>query len=140
MKQLKNCSLAMLQVGVLAMLSALSVAAADKHTTNKFEGAKANTGMATHSIENGQSVLRVTGDFKVPDTPAPTWRVVDSNGNVYTLDAFKTKGGEKREVIVPKYVPNIAKVQVYCAWAQVLLGEATFSAPVASGTEVISQR
>jgi hypothetical protein len=106
----------------------------------KFEGPKANTGMATHSIENGQSVLRVTSDFKVPDTPAPTWRVVDSTGNIYTLDAFKTKGGEKREVFVPRYVPNIAKVQVYCAWAQVLLGEASFSPPVLSGAEAISQR
>jgi len=66
----------------------------------------------------------------VPDTPAPTWRVVDTNGNVYTLDAFKTKGGEKREVVVPSYVHDIAKVQVYCAWAEVLLGETSFSSPV----------
>jgi hypothetical protein len=56
--------------------------------------------------------------------------VVDSNGTVYTLDAFKIKGGEKREVEVPAYVPNIAKVQVYCAWAQVLLGEASFPSPI----------
>ena len=61
---------------------------------------------------------------------APTWRVVDSKGTVYTLDAFKIKGGEKREVVVPAYVHNIAKVQVYCAWAEVLLGEASFSGPV----------
>jgi hypothetical protein len=27
-------------------------------------------------------------------------------------------------------VPDIAKVQVYCAWAQVLLGEAPFLSPV----------
>jgi hypothetical protein len=58
---------------------------------------------------------------------------VDSNGNIYTLDAFKIKGGEKREVVVASYVPNIAKVQVYCAWAQVLLGEASFPHPVQSG-------
>jgi hypothetical protein len=70
-----------------------------------------------------------------PTTPAPTWRVVDSKGNIYTLDAFKIKGtlgnnAEKREVEVPAYVKDIAKVQVYCAWAQVLLGEASFSSPV----------
>ena len=81
-------------------------------------------------VENGKSILRVSPDFKVPDTPAPTWRVVDSNGAIYTLDAFKIKGGEKREVEVPAYVHNIAKVQVYCAFAQVLLGEASFSSPV----------
>ena len=100
------------------------------HTTSMFQGPKANMGTAIHTIENGKSILRVSADFKVPDTPAPTWRVVDSNGNVYTLDAFKIKGGEKREVVVPPYVPNVVKVQVYCAWAQVLLGEASFTQAV----------
>ena len=100
-----------------------------------FQGPKANTGTVTHSTENGKSMLRVSDDFKVPDTPAPTWRVVDSKGNVYTLDAFKIKGplgtnAEKREVEVPSYVKDIVKVQVYCAWAQVLLGEASFSTAV----------
>lgn len=95
-----------------------------------FQGPKANTGTVMHSIENGKMVLRVSKDFKVPDTPAPTWRVVDSKGTIYTLDAFKTKGGEKREVTVPAYVQDIVKVQVYCAWAEVLLGEANFSMAV----------
>ena len=57
-------------------------------------------------------------------------RLVDSKGVIYTLDAFKIKGGEKREVMVPACVHDIAKVQVYCAWAQVLLGEASFSQAV----------
>jgi hypothetical protein len=117
-----------------AALSAVSVMfaanKADVHTTSKFEGPKANTGMALHTYDNGRSILRVTPDFKVPDTPAPTWRIVDSKGVVYTLDAFKIKGGEKREVTVPAYVKDIAKVQVYCAWAEVLLGESGFSSPV----------
>src|SRR5215831_8709693 len=100
-------------------------------TSTKFEGPKANTGTVTFSTENGKNILRVSADFKVPDTPAPTWRVVDSKGNIYTLDAFKIKGGngEKREVMVPSYVKDIAKVQVYCAWAEVLLGEASFASP-----------
>lgn len=121
------------QLSAIALLFAWSFAqAGEQHTTNKFAGAKANTGTAIHVIENGRSILRVSSDFKVPDTPAPTWRVVDVNGNIYTLDAFKIKGGEKREVIVPNYVPSIARVQVYCAWAQVLLGEASFADPVES--------
>ena len=37
---------------------------------------------------------------------------------------------EKREVVVPAYVQDIVKVQVYCAWAEVLLGETSFSSPV----------
>lgn len=117
----------------IAVLCTAGVAlAADKggHTSAMFQGAKANTGTVMHSTEGGKSMLRVSADFKVPDTPAPTWRVVDSKGHIYTLDAFKIQGGEKREVVVPSYVPNIAKVQVYCAWAQVLLGETSFSSPV----------
>src|ERR1043166_3303312 len=102
---------------VLAMLWAVNSFAAkmDTHTSSMFQGPKANTGTVTHSIENGKSILRVSADFKVPDTPAPTWRVVDAKGNIYTLDAFKIKGGEKREVVVTGYVHDVAKVQVYCA-------------------------
>jgi hypothetical protein len=86
----------------------------------------------THTVENGKSILRVSSDFKVPDTPAPTWRVVDSKGNIYTLEAFKVKAedGEKREVVVPPYIHDIVKVQVYCAWVEILLGEASFSMAV----------
>ena len=119
---------------VMAMLVTVNSFAAkmDVHTSGKFEGPKANTGTVSHYVENGKSMLKVSDDFKVPDTPAPTWRVIDANGNIYTLDAFKIKSGnkEKREVVVPAYVPNIVKVQVYCAWAEVILGEASFSSAV----------
>jgi hypothetical protein len=103
-------------------------------TTSQFQGPKANTGTAMFFKEGGKNMLKVSDDFKVPDTPAPTWRVVDSKGNVYTLDAFKIKeglgNGEKRQVVIPAYVSDVAKVQVYCAWAQILLGEASFPSPV----------
>src|SRR5690349_8680389 len=119
---------------VLALAIGMTAVAAkmETHTSNMFQGPKANTGTVMHYVENGKSMLKVSADFKVPDTPAPTWRVVDSKGVVYTLDAFKIKGGnhEKREVAVPSYIRDIAKVQVYCAWAEVLLGEASFSSPV----------
>jgi len=129
MKQL-NRLLSVFALTALLAVSAVWAASMDTHTSSMFQGPKANTGTVSHSIENGKSILRVSSDFKVPDTPAPTWRVVDSNGTIYTLDAFKIKGGEKREVEVPSYIRDIAKVQVYCAWAQVLLGEASFSMPV----------
>ena len=122
---------------VLALLVTVNSFAArmDTHMSSQFQGPKANTGTVTHFAENGKSILKVSADFKVPDTPAPTWRVVDSKGDIYTLDAFKIKGtlgtnAEKREVEVPSYIKDIAKVQVYCAWAQVLLGEASFSSPI----------
>ena len=119
----------------LATLLAASVSLADNNpsnpTTSQFQGAKANTGTATFVKDGGKNMLKVSDDFKVPDTPAPTWRVVDSKGNIYTLDAFKVKeglgNGEKRQVMAPAYVHDIVSVQVYCAWAQVLLGEAKFS-------------
>lgn len=122
-------------LSVLSLIAGLAISltlASDMgpHTSPQFQGPKANTGTVTHSYENGKSILRVSADFKVPDTPAPTWRVVDSKGNVYTLDAFKIKGGQKRQVNVPAYIPDIAKVQVYCAFAEVLLGETSFSAAV----------
>jgi hypothetical protein len=119
---------------VMAMLVTVNSFAArmDVHTSSKFEGPKANTGTVSHYVENGKSMLKVSDDFKVPDTPAPTWRVLDAKGNIYTLDAFKIKSGnkEKREVVLPAYVPNVVKVQVYCAWAEVILGEASFSSAV----------
>ena len=115
---------------VLAATLAWAAPKSDMQVSGMFQGPKANTGNVTHLYENGKSLLRVSSDFKVPDTPAPTWRVIDTKGNVYTLDAFKIKGGEKREVVVPSYIPNIAKVQVYCAWAEVILGETSFSSPV----------
>jgi hypothetical protein len=127
--QLKRISYVFSLAAVLAAAT-VSFAASAPHISAKFEGPKANTGTVTHTVENGRSMLRVSADFKVPDTPAPTGRVVDSKGNIYTLDAFKTKGGEKREVVVPAFVHDIAKVQVYCAWAEVLLGETSFASPV----------
>ena len=131
MKQLNRVFSVCAALALLATVNSFA-AKMDMHTSSQFQGPKANTGTVMHYVENGKSMLKVSDNFKVPDTPAPTWRVVDSKGNVYTLDAFKIKSGnnEKREVVVPAYVNNIVKVQVYCAWAEVLLGEASFSSPV----------
>lgn len=127
-KLMLSVSAMVLAIATLGTLNAATVG--DTHTSGGFHGPKANTGTVSHRVENGKSLLRVSNDFKVPNTPAPTWRVVDSSGNIYTLDAFKISGGEKREVTVPSYVPNIAKVQVYCAYAEILLGEADYQSPV----------
>lgn len=104
------------------------------HTSSQFKGPKVNKGTVTHSVKDGKSVLTLSGDFVVPDTPDPHWQVVDSNGNVYLLDKLKTQAdaGEsfKKEIVLPKYVKNVAKVQIWCSFAEVNLGEATFSSPV----------
>jgi hypothetical protein len=120
---------------MMAVLFSLSAFAADMtHTSGPFEGPKANKGTVTHSHKNGQSVLTLSDDFVVPDTPDPHWQVVDSDGNVYQLDKLKTKAfvgdNYKKEIVVPKYVKNVSKVVIWCAFAEVNLGEAKFSSPV----------
>jgi hypothetical protein len=116
------------------MLFAVSAIAQDAHTTGQFQGPKANKGHVTHSTRDGKSVLTLSDDFVVPDTPDPHWRVVDSEGNVYDLDKLKKKAflGDKyqKEITVPSYVKNVSKVIIWCAWAEANLGEASFSSPV----------
>jgi hypothetical protein len=115
-------------------LLAVSAFAQDMHSTGQFQGPKANKGHVTHSTRDGKSVLTLSDDFVVPDTPDPHWRVVDSDGNVYDLDKLKKKAfiGDKyqKEIVVPAYVKNVSKVIIWCAWAEANLGEASFSSPV----------
>ena len=121
---------------ILASLTALIIAttssfAQDRHKSGPFQGAKANTGYVIHTTENGNSLLTLSDDFKAPDTPDPHWQIVDSNGNVYLLQKLSIKGGKmNRKITVPKYVPDIAKVQIWCAFAETNLGEAAFEHPV----------
>jgi len=116
------------------LLFAVSAVAQDAHTTGQFQGPKANKGHVTHSTRDGKSVLTLSDDFVVPDTPDPHWRVVDSDGNVYDLDKLKKKSlvGDKyqKEIVLPSYVKNVSKVIIWCAWAEANLGEASFSSPV----------
>ena len=118
------------------LLFGISAFAQDMHTSSQFQGPKANKGTVTHSIRDGKSVLTLSDDFVVPDTPDPHWRVVDSNGNVYELDKLKKKAfiGDKyqKEIVLPSYVKNVSKVIIWCAWAEANLGEASFSNPVSN--------
>jgi hypothetical protein len=122
--------------GLLAttMLFAVSAVAQDAHTTGQFQGPKANKGHVTHSTRDGKSVLTLSDDFVVPDTPDPHWQVVDSDGQVYLLDKLKKKAliGDKyqKEIVLPGYVKSVSKVIIWCAWAEANLGEASFSSPV----------
>ena len=123
-------------ITILGSLTALVIAvtssiAQDSHKSGPFQGVKANTGYVTHTTENGNSVLTLSDDFKSPDTPDPHWQVVDSKGNVYLLQKLSIKGDRmNRKITVPKYVPDIAKVQIWCAFAETNLGEAAFEHPV----------
>jgi hypothetical protein len=115
-------------------LFVISAVAQDAHTTGQFQGPKANKGHVTHSTRDGKSVLTLSDEFVVPDTPDPHWQVVDSDGQVYQLDKLKKKAflGDKyqKEIVLPAYVKNVSKVIIWCAWAEANLGEASFGAPV----------
>ena len=116
------------------MMFAISAVAQDMHTSSQFQGPKANQGHVTHSTQGGKSVLTLSDDFVVPDTPDPHWQLVDSDGNAYLVDKLKTKAfigtNYKKEIIVPSYVKNVSRVVIWCAFAEVNLGEASFSSPV----------
>jgi hypothetical protein len=121
-------------IAALAMTATLALA--QSHTSKPFSGAKVNAGTVTHSTKDGKNVLTLSDDFKVPDTPDPHWQVVDSSGNTYLLQRLNAKnlGGLAKDrlnmsITLPSYIKDIAKVQIYCAWAEAVLGEASFSAP-----------
>jgi hypothetical protein len=75
--------------------------------------------------------MTLSDDFKIPDAPAPHWQIVDSQGNIFLLQRLDIKGGKfNRQITLPSYIKDVAKVQIWCAWAEALLGEASFPDPV----------
>jgi len=117
-----------------ALAAAATTASAQTQTSSPFTGAKVNGGTVTATVQNGKTVLTLSADFKVPDTPDPHWQVVDSKGNTYLLQRLgvKSLGGLAKDrvnmsITVPEYVKDVAKVQVYCSWAEAVLGEAAFA-------------
>jgi hypothetical protein len=126
---MKNTLLASL--AAFAVLAATSALAQGMHTSTKFAGAKANTGTVSHSVVDGKNVLTLSDDFKVPGTPDPHWQVVDSKGNTYLLQKLSIKGDKiNRSITLPAYVQDVSKVQIWCAFAEVNLGEVSFDQPV----------
>ena len=88
-------------------------------------------GTVIHYPQGGQSILRLSEDFEISGAPDPHWQLVDSAGGAYLVQALKVKDGlSNREIVLPAYVPDVARVQIWCAFAQVLLGEADFPSPV----------
>jgi len=125
---------AIVAAAVVALALSVSGASAQTQVSRVFSGAKVNAGTVTHAVQNGKHVLTLSSDFKVPDTPDPHWQIVDSKGRVFLLQRLPIKGliGDKvnTSITLPSYIEDIAKVQIYCAWAEVVLGETTFDAKV----------
>lgn len=122
---------------IAALTMTASLALSQSQTSKPFAGGKVNGGTVTHSTRDGKDVLTLSDDFKVPDTPDPHWQVVDSKGNTYLLHRLgaKSLGGLAKDrinmsITLPAYIKDVAKVQIYCAWAEAVLGEAPFGAPL----------
>jgi hypothetical protein len=113
---------------VMGLVGFAGVAAAQgAHTSKRFAGAKVNDGTVTHVKQGNADVLKLSADFKVPDTPDPHWQIVDSKGTVYLLQRLGIKGDKvNTQITLPAYIKDVAKVQIYCAWAEAVLGETTF--------------
>ena len=116
---------------ITAFAMMVTFALAQSHTSKPFSGAKVNAGTVTHSTKDGKDVLTLSEDFKAPEAPDPHWQVVDNEGRVYLLQKPTVKGltGDKmnRSITLPAYIKSVAKVQFWCAYAEVLLGEASFA-------------
>ena len=99
--------------------------------TAKFSGGKANTGTVSHTRQGTKNVLTLSDDFKVPDTPDPHWQIVDSEGTTYLLDRLPLKGDRiAKTITLPRYIPDVQRVVIWCAWAEANLGEANFATPL----------
>ncbi len=119
-----------LLLSAVAALGVLTAAAAPAPTTKvskPFAGAKVNGGTVTMVEDAGKVTLTLSDDFRTPDTPDPHWQVVDSRGQVFTLERLMIKGDKLNKTItLPRDVKGVAKVVIYCAWAEANLGETTF--------------
>ena len=124
-----------IRTGLFALSAfAMMATVAAAQTSKPFSGAKVNAGTVTHTVKDGKHILTLSNDFVVPDTPDPHWQIVDSKGNTFLLQRLGVKnlGGAAKDrvnmsIIVPAYIKDIAKVQIYCAWAEAVLGEAAFN-------------
>ncbi len=128
-KSIKSAVVLVMMLLVIVFGAAGSYAA-DSMTSQPFTGAKVNGGTVTLTKDGGKTVLTLSDDFVVPGTPDPHWQVVDSKGNVYLLERLPIKGDKiNTSITLPSYIPDVAKVQIWCAYAESLLGEAPFASP-----------
>jgi hypothetical protein len=130
MAGLRRLPVVVLSALVAVALGVAPVLAAD--VTTPFAGKAVNGGTVTHEHRDGRHVLTVSPDFQVPGSPDPHWQVVDGKGNVFLLNRLTLKDDKvNRTITLPRYIADVAKVQMWCAWAEVVLGEASFSSPIA---------
>ncbi len=110
------------------MKSDMKMMMMDMGMTNMFKGIEVNGGTANLYKKDGKFHLGFSMDFKTPGSPSPHWQVVDGNGNTFLLQRITIAGDKtNRDITLPSYIKSVKKVQVWCSFAEVVLGEATFS-------------
>jgi len=120
----------------LALVAVTSVWAQGTRVSGQFHGKEINAGTVTYSTEGNKRILTLSDYFKVPKAPDLHWQVVDSKGDTYLLQKLQVKGGTlkgdklNKSITVPAYVPDISKVQIWCAYVEMSLGEASFEQPL----------
>jgi hypothetical protein len=93
-----------------------------------FVGEKANKGHVTLTRDAEGTTLTLSADFVTPGTPDPHWQIADAAGNAHLRERLAIKeNGMNRTITVPDYVESIASVRIWCAFAEVKLGEASSS-------------
>ncbi len=108
-----------------------TMSSATTMTSTRFDGPEVLTGSVTAVRDTNGITLAWSDDFVIPMAPAPHWQVVDGNGNAYLLQRLQVANDRvNRTIRVPSHVRSVAQVRVYCAFAEVVLGEASFSTPV----------
>ena len=56
---------------------------------------------------------------------------------MYLLQQLRIKDNKfNRKITLPAYIHDVAKVQIWCSFAEALLGEASFPAPIATNTNM----
>ncbi|MBI1334857.1 MAG: hypothetical protein JST12_04345 [Armatimonadetes bacterium] len=103
----------------------------DVAKTGQFKGIEVNGGTANLYKKDGKFHLMFSDDFKTPGSPSPHWQVVDADGNTFLLQRITIAGDKtNRDITLPSYVHSVKKVQVWCSFAEVVLGEASFDKTV----------
>ncbi|MGE0552515.1 MAG: hypothetical protein AB7R55_03695 [Gemmatimonadales bacterium] len=129
MCNLRTLVVALAAAGAIGTTAAFSSAPAKDVTkvSSPFAGAKVNGGTVTMMMDGKTIRLTLSDEVQDPKTPDPHWLVVDGKGTSYVLDRLTIKDDKfNKTITLPSYIKDVAKVQVYCAWAVANLGEASF--------------
>lgn len=108
-------------------------AGTDLAVSKPFSGPAVESGSVTVSRDGKQFRLTLSDDFNIhKEPPDPHWRVIDAQGNVYLLNKLNVKDDKvNKSIVLPGYIHNVARVQMWCSFVESVLGEAPFAKPVA---------